>query len=82
MKETAVEIGKSSCSVVLAYHESRKENDSKDGSCSTAHQAEFSLLLSALAQRFSDNTTVSSLLADCIGRNPGVILMSHDSAVN
>ena len=57
--------------------------DSQDETSGTVHQAEFSLLLAVLSQKFSDNASVSCLLRDCIkNNNPGAIVMSHDSAVD
>ena len=55
---------------------------SEDESHKTVHQAEFSLLLAALIQRFPHNSSVSSLLSECVKNNPGVIVISDDSAVN
>ncbi|KAJ7352995.1 hypothetical protein OS493_032935, partial [Desmophyllum pertusum] len=81
-EETAVEIAKASCSVMLAYHQARIEKGSQDGIHKTAHQAEFSLLLSVLTQRFSHNTSVSSLLTECFRSYPRVIIMSDDSPVD
>jgi len=81
-EEAAVEICAASCSLVLAYHEARKRNGSKDESRKTLHQTEFSLLLAALMQRFPHNTAVSSLLAECVKNSPGVIVISDDSAIN
>jgi len=83
-EETAVEFCKASCSLVLAYHEAQKGNvyGPKDESRKTVHQADFSLLLAALIQRFPHNTSVSSLLAECVKNRPGVIVVSHDSTIN
>lgn len=75
-EETSVEIGKASCCLMLAYHERRRQKDSQDETRRTVHQCQFSLLLSVLNQKFSDNAAVSTLLKDCIKDNSGVILMS------
>lgn len=55
---------------------------SEDESHKTVHQAEFTLLLAALIQRFSHNSSVSSLLSECVKNNSGVIVISDDSAIN
>lgn len=82
-EETAVELCTASCSLVLAYHEARKRNGgSEDESHKTVHQAEFTLLLAALIQRFSHNSSVSSLLSECVKNNSGVIVISDNSPIN
>ena len=55
---------------------------SKDESRKTVHQAEFSLLLAELTQRFPHNSSVSSLLAECVKNNRGVIIISDGSTIN
>lgn len=66
---------------VLLAHVVHCHLDSQDETRRTVHQSQFSLLLSVLNQKFSDNAALSSLLRDCIKNNSGVILMSELSAV-
>lgn len=66
---------------VLLAHVIHCHLDSQDETRRTVHQSEFSLLLSVLNQKFSDNAVLSSLLRDCIKNNSGVILMSELSTV-
>ena len=66
---------------VLLAHVIHCHLDSQDETRRAVHQSEFSLLLSVLNQKFSDNAVLSSLLRDCIKNNSGVILMSELSAV-
>ena len=66
---------------VLLAHVVHCHLDSQDETRRTVHQSQFSLLLSVLNQKFSDNAALSSLLRDYIKNNSGVILMSELSAV-
>ncbi|XP_066025985.1 uncharacterized protein [Pocillopora verrucosa] len=61
-EETSVEIGRASCSLMLAYHEGSRPTDSQDETRRAVHQSQFALLLSVLTQKFSDNAVLSSLL--------------------
>ena len=66
---------------VLLAHVVHCHLDLQDDTRRTVHQSQFSLLLSVLNQKFSDNAALSSLLRGCIKNDSGVILMSELSAV-
>ena len=55
---------------------------SEEESHKTVNQAGFSRLLAALIQRFPHNSSVSSLLSECVKNNSGVIVISDNSPIN
>lgn len=81
-EEGAVEIGKACCSLVQAYHNTTKTLDAGNAALKTDQLTDFSLLLSILNQRFTDNVVLTAVISNCIKEVAGVIEITGDDEVD